>query len=308
MVFGWLKGAVQRKADEVQRAELQHFIAMLRGADDEELGLVVAIATDFRNSLSAPFDLLDPINTVDVSVPLQLVRQYQDLQKRGLQAMAPGVAVWLHTTRAAHAPSNREFAREMWSVLERGMPCAEEAALGFKELTGTNLNCSGFTQIPIGFEPRRPKRVEPTKPTSNQSQNDELEPLREVSKLVFQLGNDITEYGCGVALLSLESGYSVAETASHITVVSFARNVKRAADEANLEATMKLASVGLATSEMLKEMKDSGAIRQEIWENDVNAIMKMMTPSEEAIEYAEKVLSDPVSSKEPVAKSRILFK
>lgn len=94
MVFRWLKGAADRKFADMQRAELQHFIDMLTGADDDQLGLIVAIATNFRHSVAGTIDLLDPINSVDVSIPLQFVRLYQNLQKKGLQILAPGVAVW----------------------------------------------------------------------------------------------------------------------------------------------------------------------------------------------------------------------
>ncbi|WP_321337508.1 hypothetical protein [Breoghania sp.] len=129
-----------------------------------------------------------------------------------------------------------------------------------------------------------------------------------VRKLVMRLGNDLTDYGVAVALLSLESGYSVAETASHISVVTFARNLKRTADEGDIVALITLAEVGVATAEVLKELKDDDLIRDEIWANDVRAISKMMNPSPEAMEWADKVLSDPVIAKEPVAVSRILFK
>lgn len=332
MVFRWLKGASDRKLAGMQRAELQHFIDMLIGADDDQIGLVVAIATNFRNSVSENVDLLDPINSVDVNIPLQFVRHYQDLQKKGLQVLAPGVAVWLHTTRAVHSPSNRELVRQMWGVLRRGFPYVEEAAISFSAMTGQPLDYSGYDQIPIGFEPRGSRESENGNGRARKSYahsrsispgvaslqeggvlkaQDELvdeSALQHVQKLVVQLGNDLTHYGVGVALLSLESGYSVAETASHISVATFARNVKRAADEADFDATMMLLKVGAATLELLRKLKDDGSIRPEIWANDAQAIGKMMNPSKEALEWADKVLADAVIAREPVAVSRIVFK
>ncbi|MGY4751421.1 hypothetical protein ACVNHC_16320 [Pannonibacter sp. Q-1] len=331
MVFGWLKGAAERKFADMQRAELQHFIDMLAGVDDDQLGLIVAVATNFRHSVGGTVDLLDPINTVDVNIPLQFVRHYQNLQKKGLQVLAPGVAVWLHTTRAVHSPSNRELVRQMWGILKRGFPHVEEAAIGFSSMTGESLDYSGYDQIPTGFEPRGSRELETRDgkgcapsaqslhiPSVASSQEGAVpkapdEPvddgaLNRVRELVKRLGNDLTHYGSGVALLSLESGYSVAETASHISVVSFARNVKRAADEADLDATMMMLKIGMATLEMLKELKDDGLIRSEIWANDAQAIGKMMSPSKEALEWAEKVLEDPVIASDPVAVSRIVFK
>jgi len=154
MVFNWFKGAAQRKFADMQRKEMEQFIAGLDGADDSEIALVVALATNFRHSLKDVCDLSDPINNVSPEVPLQLVRHYQDLQKRGMQKVAPGVAVWLHTARASQTPENRKLARKMWSVLSRGFTCVPEAASEFKSLTAERLDIVGYDEFPLGFEPQ----------------------------------------------------------------------------------------------------------------------------------------------------------
>lgn len=220
----------------------------------------------------------------------------------------------------------------MWGILRRGFPHAEEAAIGFSALTGKPLDYSGYDQIPVGFEPRgyqvsetsdrkvgapstHSQYTTPGAASTHEvgiltAQDEPVDDsaLKRVQELVMQLGNDLTHYGSGVALLSLESGYSVAETASHISVATFARNVKRAANEADLDATMMLLKIGMATLEILKELKDDGLIRPEIWANDAQAIRKMMNPSKEALEWADKALADPVIANAPVAVSRIVFK
>ena len=154
MVFNWLKGAAQRKFADMQRKEMEQFIAGLDGADDNEIALVVALATNFRHSLEDICDLSDPIINVSPEFPLQLVRHYQDLQKRGLHAVAPGVAVWLHTARASQTPENRKLAREMWGVFSRGFICVPEAASSYETLTAERLDISGYDEFPLGFEPR----------------------------------------------------------------------------------------------------------------------------------------------------------
>ncbi|MBL4858505.1 MAG: hypothetical protein JKY36_04815, partial [Erythrobacter sp.] len=53
MVFSWIKGAAKRKFAAMQRTELIQFIEMLDGADDETIGLVVALATNLRHDLAA---------------------------------------------------------------------------------------------------------------------------------------------------------------------------------------------------------------------------------------------------------------
>ncbi|MEO9630715.1 MAG: hypothetical protein ABJ360_03335 [Roseobacter sp.] len=134
-------------------------------------------------------------------------------------------------------------------------------------------------------------------------QND---PLTVVRGLVKHLGYDLTHYGAGVALLSIESGYSVYETASHIVVVSFARDAQWAEEVSDLDATMKLAPIGIAILQNLKHFKDNGDMRLEIWENDTTSISKLMTPSPETSDWVAKILSDPVVAKDAVATSRII--
>lgn len=73
MVFNWLKGAAERKFTDMQRNEIVYFMDMLNGGDDEQVALVVALATNFRNSMSDMCDFRDPIANCDVEVPLQLV-------------------------------------------------------------------------------------------------------------------------------------------------------------------------------------------------------------------------------------------
>lgn len=153
MVFNWLKGAAERKFTDMQRKELVYFIDMLNGGDDEQVALVVDVATNFRNSMSDMCDLRDPITNAGVEIPLELVRHYQQLQKQGMEVVAPGVAVWLHTTRAVHTLANRGHVRQLWHILSRGFPHVEQAAADFELETGTKLDIDGYDEIPIGFEP-----------------------------------------------------------------------------------------------------------------------------------------------------------
>lgn len=153
-MFSWLKGKAQRKFADMQRQELQQFVNMLEGIGDEEAGLVCALAANFRNETVDVCDLSDPINTVSIGMPLILVQHYQDLQKRGLQVIAPGVAVWLHTARAVHAPENRNLARAMWMEIARGVPHAPTAADDFHQMMGRELDIKGYEVPPIGFEAR----------------------------------------------------------------------------------------------------------------------------------------------------------
>ncbi|MBO6511766.1 MAG: hypothetical protein JJ979_25330 [Roseibium sp.] len=135
------------------------------------------------------------------------------------------------------------------------------------------------------------------------SVDEELARIRPVAAVVRHLGYDITEYGLEVAIISLDSGYSTEETASHIVVVSLARDVKETLDP---ERAFKLNAIGMAVLENLKIFKDAGTMRPEIWQNDSTAIGKLIFPSPETEVWIDKILSDPVSARHPVATSRIL--
>lgn len=130
--------------------------------------------------------------------------------------------------------------------------------------------------------------------------------LDEVTSLVRHLGYDLLPDGAAIALAQLWSDYSVAEAASHIVVVSFARDLSKAQETNDLDMMLKIAPLGLAILEVLKNLKDNGMMRPEVWRNDATAIGKMMTPGPEAIEWSRKVLSDPAIADIVLAKSRVL--
>ncbi len=129
--------------------------------------------------------------------------------------------------------------------------------------------------------------------------------LTEVTALVKHMGYDLTPFGVGVALASLASGYSRAETASHLTVVSFARDVKDAEAEAVLT---QLPFVGAAIIEVLGKLYEEGDFRRDLWENDAKAIAQMMLNKTGRDELIEKVLSDEMSLRGVFATSRLFPK
>ncbi len=50
-MFGWLKNRALKNFSKMQREELQHFLDMLKGIDDVDLGLIVALAANLRNEI-----------------------------------------------------------------------------------------------------------------------------------------------------------------------------------------------------------------------------------------------------------------
>ncbi|MEM1162420.1 MAG: hypothetical protein AAGJ28_15925 [Pseudomonadota bacterium] len=128
--------------------------------------------------------------------------------------------------------------------------------------------------------------------------------LSEATRLVDELAFNITPYGTGVALLSLESGYSPAETASQIAVATFALDARETRENADIVRMMSMSSHAAEVIQELTKYKDNGLMREEIWKNDGMAIYKVTCPSEEQESWISQVLSDPVISKERLAVSR----
>lgn len=136
--------------------------------------------------------------------------------------------------------------------------------------------------------------------TPNKHQPSASELVFEVKKHVEQFGYELTPHGIGVALLSIESGYSAGESASHVILLSIARDAKSAYQNLDTEATKQLNQFGQFALKILNMFKDAGYIRSNVWEKDTTAIGKIIFPSPESTKWIEKVLSNPVVAKEAV--------
>lgn len=150
-MFTYFKAKLQRWTAKEQREELVYFIDMLKGAEIGARAMVVAAATDFRNTvMESPEFLKARAGGLDV---IFLVKTYQSAQKMNLQHIAAGIAVWIHTLRAEKEISNRHVAKEMWALLASSFDEVEEAAdMMALIMGGREPNIDGYDQIPIGFD------------------------------------------------------------------------------------------------------------------------------------------------------------
>lgn len=112
-----------------------------------------------------------------------------------------------------------------------------------------------------------------------------------------------TPQGIEVIFMQLASGYSETEAASHIAVVTMARDLKETGND--LFALMNFVPHARLILEHLKAYKDSGLMREEIWRNDSTAIGKLSMFPAERDQWIARVLSDPVSARDRLANSRI---
>lgn len=150
-MFGWFK-----KKTTSDGGALASWLDMLRAVDGSELGLPVAFAAHFRNKyLLTGRDFNKPHELVhrDPEFILRLIDEIQRMQASGLQYMAPGLMVWVHTIRAARDLELRMLGRQMWSELARGFPYAERAAQDVWPVAGFKPDIDGFDSFPEGFTP-----------------------------------------------------------------------------------------------------------------------------------------------------------
>lgn len=154
------------------------------------------------------------------------------------------------------------------------------------------------------FEPLRKKFSENEKQDPELSKSPTVEAevaniiaLAEVQKISKDLGYRITEYGATIASLAIESGLSTAETALHLALLTIARDAKNA----NASQMVSMAEDGFETLKVIRNLKDQGLIRQEIWENDTKAIGKIIFPSAETEQWINKIQGSTDGGKEAVA-------
>lgn len=155
-MVGWFARKFDKWASGKQASEFIEFLKRLRAMDGEELGLVVALATDRRHILEADGHLVsDPTIYVAANpdFTFQLSRATIQHQKQGNLVLAAALMVWIHTLRAGTRLELRQYGRDMWRELQRGFPYVEQAALDAEHLFGKRLNVEGFNEFPKGLTP-----------------------------------------------------------------------------------------------------------------------------------------------------------
>lgn len=145
-----------RWAMNTQRKELSAFVDNLRAMDSQELGALLAIATDARHSLEAKGHMiLDPIVyfSMNPGFLMYLSHWIIQLQKEGKPMAAAALAIWLHTMRAGARLELRQLGRDMWRELTRGFPSVAESAADLESLLGRHFNTEDASVYPKGLTP-----------------------------------------------------------------------------------------------------------------------------------------------------------
>jgi hypothetical protein len=153
--------AIQRWANKSHEKELQEFLSHLNAADDYEVGLTVALASEMRHRVSdmLGYHLLFPtlVFTQDPMATINIVKIVKQLQSEKNFVAAAALMVWAHTLRASGPAASgelRTLARQMWYELSRGFPYVEAAACSVVTTLGFVPRLASATEFPDGLSPR----------------------------------------------------------------------------------------------------------------------------------------------------------
>jgi hypothetical protein len=131
------------------------------------------------------------------------------------------------------------------------------------------------------------------------SESEDDNPIKAVEAQLETMGYELTLHGAGLALIEMKSGYNAVETASHIALTTLARDVREAGT--NIIKLMSFLPHAMHLLAVLKDYKDQGMMHPTQWQNDANAIWRVVNVDERQQEWIEKILSDPIAGKERLA-------
>jgi hypothetical protein len=136
---------------------LNEVITRIKGMDDAEIGLVMALAADVRNAMPVLKEALLDLHALTgphcAMLPFQMSQKVQELQRQQRYSDAAAWMVWVHTARAAQDQQLRYLVKQMWRELERGFPYVKDCASAFEAAGNGALVITRGTEFPVGLNP-----------------------------------------------------------------------------------------------------------------------------------------------------------
>ncbi len=157
------KAGTKRKITAVQTAELNEYINVLKGADDEELGVAVATALHLaeKYKIETGIDLFQPMSAIQQSpdITFEFASEIEKAQAAKEAHRSTPLLVWAHTLRGFSNPALRLHARKMWAELSRVFPYAATAAGECSIIFGEPLQIDRLGEFPDGLNPNQQRDV-----------------------------------------------------------------------------------------------------------------------------------------------------
>ena len=166
MIFDWLKQTLDNQARNSNLKEVRAFIDGLRSMTDEDMGVVIAVSTVIRVNMERegllPMGLFKksalPSSTALGRYQVDLDKVVRQFNKLGQPTDGVGALVISYSLRCLNVPFLREYGRDMWGVLSRGFPHAEQALRDGEEAKGKPFPKQVWEEwrtIPLGLDPRK---------------------------------------------------------------------------------------------------------------------------------------------------------
>ena len=164
MIFDWLKQSFENQARSSSLSEVAGFIDGLRSMTDQDMGIVIAVATVIRVNMEKegflPEGLFQdkalPSSTALGRYQMDLNKLVRQFNRMGQPTDGVGALVISYSLRCLNVPELREYGRDMWEVLSRGFPYAEGALKNGEEEKGVPFPDQVWEEwavIPFGLEP-----------------------------------------------------------------------------------------------------------------------------------------------------------
>ncbi|MDA0997142.1 MAG: hypothetical protein O2944_02920 [Proteobacteria bacterium] len=152
----WLRARANLWAQARYRREAKAFQGHLARLSDNDVGFVLAIAAHQRNKLQDEGIDLGRIGALVEARPMyhhELAKAVNALGRAKRAHDAIGLQVWVHSLRTVADAELRDYGREIWKELRRGVPHLAEQRTYFRDLSGYDLDISGGGNVPAELAP-----------------------------------------------------------------------------------------------------------------------------------------------------------
>ncbi|PDT50940.1 MULTISPECIES: hypothetical protein [Sinorhizobium] len=146
---------------------------------------------------------------------------------------------------------------------------ARQSAGFFKRLRGEDDTTFFFAT------PKGRRLLQGDTPEQGSHEDVSTQRLENVRKITHHLGYYLTRYGYAFSLVSLGSGYDEFATASQIALVTLATDIREAGHD--ITKLMAFMPHTMAMVDILKDWKDRGMLREDIFQNDARAMVMVAT-------------------------------
>jgi hypothetical protein len=174
--FNRIKDSLKGRARNSSLKDVQEFVDGFRAMTDQDMGVIVAVATVLRVNMEKEGylqkDLFGDTPLPDVNTlgryQMDLNKLTRDFNRKGQPTDAIATLVISYTIRCLNSLELRDEGRELWRQLERGFPLAEQALIDGEKTKGEAFLKDVWTEwqrIPVGLEPAPDTKANPWKKT-----------------------------------------------------------------------------------------------------------------------------------------------